>query len=220
MTLESKNIPNRWWRVKGAGLGDGELGVLRAILHGFLERGQPPAPAELRSVADAAGVGLDTALAELVRHDMLVTAAADGAILGAYPFSAVPTEHRVAILGRATVFAMCAIDALGIPYMVQRAAAITSRDAATNEPLQVQIDPVTGRAAADPPSVIVFAGSSGGEGTAAACRCPFINFFRSAEAADEYLRAHPELDGQILALDDAVAFGRRVFEDPDGLVMS
>ncbi len=218
-SLESKEIPNRWWRVKGAGLG-GELHVLRAILRGFLDHGQPPAPADLRGVADAAGLNLEAALCELVRHDMLVTDAASGAILGAYPFSGVPTAHQVAITGLATVSAMCAVDALGIPFMVKRTATITSRDAATGDPLYIQIEPSPERVAADPPGIIVFAGSTGSEGTAAACRCPFINFFRSAEAAAIYQQAHPELDGKVLSLDAAVTYGRRVFEDPDGLVIT
>src|SRR5205823_9698107 len=132
----------------------------------------------------------------------------------AYPFSSVPTAHQVAIAGLATVSAMCAIDALGIPFMVNRTVTIASRDAATDEPLAIQIEPETERVMAEPTGVVVFVGTTG-EGTAAACRCPFINFFRSAEAAIAYHEAHPELDGEVLSLDAAVTYGRRVFEDPD-----
>src|SRR5947209_1656108 len=140
MTLESKESPNRWWRVKGGDLSTGAQQVLRAILRGFLERAAPPPSADLVRVSAAAGMSLETALAELALHDMVVRDGATGTILGAYPFSAVATAHQVAIAGLGTVYAMCAVDALGIPYMLKRAATVTSRDAATDEPLRITIE--------------------------------------------------------------------------------
>lgn len=219
MTLESEEIPSCWWAVKGGERRTAALHVLRAVLRGFVERGEPPVQADLRHAAAAAGVDLDAALAELLRHDMLVADVSTGAILGAYPFSALPTAHQVTIAGLAAVSAMCAVDALGIPFMLKRPATIVSCDAAGGEPLSIRVEPLGERVVADPPGIVVFAGTSGDEGTAAACRCPFINFLRSAEAAATYHQAHPELDGRVLSLDDAVMWGRRAFENPDGLVL-
>ncbi|MHA4854887.1 organomercurial lyase [Rhodococcus sp. MSC1_016] len=41
-----------------------------------------------------------------------------GRITSAYPFSASPTLHRASIGGGSTVYAMCAVDALGISAML------------------------------------------------------------------------------------------------------
>jgi hypothetical protein len=40
-----------------------------------------------------------------------------GAVAVGYPFSRTPTRHRVQLAGTPPVWAMCAIDALGIPQM-------------------------------------------------------------------------------------------------------
>ena len=45
-------------------------------------------------------------------HGHLDVVPADAADWAAHPFSAVPTQHRVAIAGGRTVYAMCAIDVL------------------------------------------------------------------------------------------------------------
>jgi hypothetical protein len=44
----------------------------------------------------------------------------DGQIAVAYPFSATPTRHRVRIGGHVDVYAMCAIDSLGVAAMLGR----------------------------------------------------------------------------------------------------
>src|SRR5260221_11883377 len=49
-----------------------------------------------------------------------------GKILSAYPFSAAPTPHRFTLGGDQDVYAMCAIDALGMPSMLNTDAVIHS----------------------------------------------------------------------------------------------
>jgi Pyridine nucleotide-disulphide oxidoreductase/Alkylmercury lyase len=49
---------------------------------------------------------------------------------GGYPYSATPTRHRVRVDDRVEVFAMCAIDALGIAFMVGEPTRVTSTDPA------------------------------------------------------------------------------------------
>lgn len=55
----------------------------------------------------------------------------------AYPFSAVPTPHRVAIDGGPSVFSMCSVDAIGIAAMLGRAVTVHSADPVTGEPITV-----------------------------------------------------------------------------------
>ena len=99
----------------------------QVILQAFLTRGCAPRLADLRPVARASGIGLEHLLAELAVHDV-IQRTADGAIAVAYPFSGSPTAHLVQLADGPTVFAMCVIDALGLPFMARRAATIRTQD--------------------------------------------------------------------------------------------
>jgi hypothetical protein len=86
----------------------------RAILRQFLQTGTPPTACWITGTA--ANLGLDaTALADLEAADLVRTA--DGVVTVAYPFSGTPTRQRVELDGFPGVYAMCAIDALGVPAM-------------------------------------------------------------------------------------------------------
>jgi len=54
-------------------------------------------------------------------------------ITGGVPFAAGPTAHRVRIFDGPTVFANCAVDALGIAAMLDRAVDVVSLDPQTGE---------------------------------------------------------------------------------------
>ena len=91
----------------------------------FLQTGTPPAVAWITGTATA--LGLDgTALADLEAADLVRTA--DGIVTVAYPFSGTPTRQRVELDGFPAVYAMCAIDALGVPAMAGRDGKITATD--------------------------------------------------------------------------------------------
>ncbi|HEU4424203.1 MAG TPA: organomercurial lyase, partial [Pilimelia sp.] len=107
----------------------------RTILNAFAATGQPPDPASLPAPG---GHDHQVLLQELHDRDA-VRLDAYGGIRAAYPFSGTPTAHTVAIAGGSTVWAMCAIDALGIAAMLGRDVTITSRDPYTGEPVRVSI---------------------------------------------------------------------------------
>src|SRR5215469_7060999 len=89
----------------------------RAVLRRFLETGTPPTARWLRQ--DAADAGLDaSAVDELAAADAVHLV--NGVVAVAYPFSGTPTPHRVELDGLPAVYAMCAIDALGLPAMTGR----------------------------------------------------------------------------------------------------
>jgi Alkylmercury lyase len=107
--------------------------VHRTILRAFAATGHAPGPAAL---ADApAGQMLDDLLAELHDRDV-IRLDERGGIRVAYPFSGIPTAHTVAIGGGPSVYAMCAIDALGIAEMVGRNTTITSTDPVTGDQIK------------------------------------------------------------------------------------
>ncbi|MEO3779855.1 organomercurial lyase [Micromonospora sp. B11E3] len=61
-------------------------------------------------------------------------------LVAAYPFSPTPTPTpHVVALGDIEVFAMCAIDALGMPFMLGADATITSTDPHIGQPVGVTI---------------------------------------------------------------------------------
>jgi hypothetical protein len=117
----------------------------------------------------------------------------------AYPFSAAPTGHRVRIGGPqgVTVWAMCAVDALGISAMLGgRDTVIESVDAATGAPITITTR--TGRTRWQPASAVVFLSTAAGDGPSADCCCRDLNFFTDHASAEAWLAAHPHVRGDIV----------------------
>jgi hypothetical protein len=140
---------------KRAGLTAGQRAVSQAVPRAFAATGQPPAPADLQPAARQHGIDAGQALAALAAADILALDD-QGRIRMAYPFSATPTPHVVAIAGGPRVYAMCAIDALDIPPMLGTDAAITSADPVTGQPVTVTFR--GGRTRWDPRTAVVFDG--------------------------------------------------------------
>jgi alkylmercury lyase len=89
----------------------------RAVLRRFLETGSAPTRRWVRQAALEAGLDA-SAVDELAAAD--VVHLSNGVVAVAYPFSGFPTPHRVELEGLPAVYAMCAIDALGLPVMAGR----------------------------------------------------------------------------------------------------
>lgn len=170
--------------------------VQQRVLRSFAEHGRAP------KVED------ERALVKLHADDFL-RLDASGQISAAYPFSAVPTPHRVRIDGGAEVFAMCAIDALGMAAMLGRTVHITSQDPHGGEPIAVTVT-AAGQASWAPGTAVVFAGQQA-DGAAAEVCCGHVNFFASAEAAEAWAAAHPQVTGRVLDQDRALELGAAIF---------
>jgi hypothetical protein len=183
----------------------------RAVLRAFLASGRAPTLAELRPAARQVGVGLERVLAELVVHDV-IQRADDGAIQVAYPFSSVPTSHQVQFDGAPPVFAMCAIDALGLPFMVGRPATILTQDPIDATLITIAIEPISGDQSWLPATAVVLANECSQELVIKAeCACPFINAFASPETAERWRADHPELAVQVMTQEEALAEARTIF---------
>jgi hypothetical protein len=181
----------------------------RAVLRLFLQTGAPPTVGWIAGAA--AGLGLsDAAVAELAAADLVH--AADGVVSVAYPFSGTPTRQQVELDGFPAVYAMCAIDALGIPAMAGRDGRITATDPRGSAPVEVSVR--DGRWRWTPATAVVVFGCSRGCG--AGCEawevmCPNTTFHVSRDSARAYLGARGDLDGHILDQGAAVEQGRRNF---------
>jgi hypothetical protein len=147
--------------------------------------------------------------ASLVEADLLQSE--DGDRLNvAYPFAIAPTRHRVTLQSGRGYYAMCAIDALGIPYMLGERGEVEAREPEAERIVRVMVDP-GGEPAWEPEQAVVLAAS--GEGACLAeAACPHINLFVSVAAARGYLDAH-RLRGRVLSIPEATTAARWVFGD-------
>jgi hypothetical protein len=215
------------WRTRAVPLDPAEKAVHQAILRAWAASGRPPTAEQLEPVAAGTGRVAGEVLAAL--HDVdAIRLTSDGQIVVAYPFSATPTRHRVRIGspadgqadepgrvgGGVNVYAMCAIDALGISAMVDGGTRIESVDVTTGAPVTVTMPaPGTpgGRATWEPAEAVVFVGAAAGGGPSADCCCDYLNFFTSETTARAWIEAHPDIPGQILTQAEAEALGTRLF---------
>jgi len=181
----------------------------RAVLRRFLDTGTAPALDWLRQAAREFGLG-DSAVAELEAADLVH---AHGAVVTvAYPFSGAPTRQQVELDGFPAVYAMCAIDALGIPVMAGRDGRITATDPRDGAPVVVSVRAGQWRwTPAD--AVVVFACTTGCGTDCASWQvaCPHVTFHASRDSAQAYLAARGDIDGLILDQQAAIDSGRRNF---------
>lgn len=179
--------------------------VHRAVVTIFAETGRPPTRTSLARLARDQGADPERVLAEMAELDVVVFDDR-GEIRAAYPFSPAPTAIRVVWAGGPAVFAMCAIDALGVSAMLDRPVIITAAEPDTGAAITVRVDHDTARWT--PESAVVFASSSGDACCPSADRtCGHINFFTSDQAALAWAARHPELSGAALDQANALAYG-------------
>ncbi len=181
----------------------------RAVLRRFLHTGEAPTLGWVRQAAAERGLG-DCAVAGLEAADLVRVAG--GAITVAYPFSGLPTRQQVQLDGFPAVYAMCAIDALGIPAMAARDGRITATDPRDGAPVVVSVK--DGRWRWTPAGAVVVVGRQKGRDPGCGswqAMCPHTTFHASRDGARAYLAERGDIDGHILDQPAAVDSGRRNF---------
>ncbi|MCX4550278.1 organomercurial lyase [Streptomyces sp. NBC_01500] len=205
---DALDLVGRGGRGRLAPVEGGLRAVHQAVLRHFAATGSAPELAVLEPVAAAVGRRAADVLAELAREDFL-TVDRDGQIRAAYPFSAVPTPHRVVVDGGVRLWSMCAIDALGIPAMLGQDVVITSADPATGETVTVTCE--GGRTVWEPSSAVVFVGRRGSlPAPAADVCCDTLNFFAD-RTASAWAGQHPDVNGTVVDQASAERIGRTTF---------
>lgn len=196
--------------------------VHRTILRAFAETGRPPARADIDTAAIGLGLDPGECLATLAAYDIIglnehANIAGDlaGDIAYAYPFSAHPTTHRLRLPHGTQPYAMCAIDALGIPTMLDADAVITSTDPRTGEPITITVTDHGATATWQPPSCVAFVGSADDccASTLAQACCTYLNFFTCTDNATHWSAQHPHVRGVVLDQDRALRLGVELFGD-------
>ena len=191
------------------------------ILETFAKTGRSPALEDVRSRFDLESLQeVEAALADLARRGSIHRNSGDPFVTHAYPFSNEPTRHRVRLAAGPDVYAMCAIDALGMPFMLKQDAEIASACEQCGGDIELQIGNgnITHKS---PGEIVVWYGVIEEGCVVATDLCPDLNFFCSSKHLEAWTKEHPNRAGAMLTLDQALERGRQSFEklmqDPIGL---
>ena len=150
---------------------------------------------------------------EAIRHGIRALAAgdylacdADGQLQCLYPLSVTPTPHEVFVNG-ARRFAMCAIDALGMPAMLDRELEIAGHCAVCDTPIAIRVRPGV-IVARDPSPAMVVTRRDEAEPAHAAC-CPFTVFVCGPKHANRLV--HRIAETHALSLVEALTRAEEIF---------
>jgi hypothetical protein len=202
------DIAGRSGRGRLAPVERGLRAAQQAILRAMTDTGVPPGTAELDRVAAPYGRSGADVLDDLAIEDFL-TLDRGGQLRAIYPFSVPPTRHLVRLENGPQVWAMCAIDALGISAMTDRTVTIETTDPITEDPITVHVTRDGSTVA--PAGPVVFIGRREGHGSAEQTCCDVINFFASRHSAARWGAAKADVEGEMLDLHAALEVGRLIF---------
>ncbi len=177
----------------------------RMLIDAVIATGSVPPVLEAANRLDMPEDAIRSRLAVLAAADYLALDAR-GEVSCLYPFSATPTSHTVFIDGQRRA-AMCAIDALGVPAMLERELGIEGRCAVCDMPVALRVRPGA-IVAATPPTTTVVARRDEAEPAVAAC-CPFTVFACGPEHADQFVRWIT--GARVLSLTEALAHAEEIF---------
>lgn len=194
-----------------AGYGPEEDGVLRAVLAGYVERGSAPGVRWLAQRTGLRAVEVRQLVERLAARDLLVLERNTGRIRGAYPFSGRASGQRVTI-GRRTLEAMCAVDALGVGAMLGTDTVILSSCASCGREVRIATAE-NGRAVKEilPAGTFVWLGLGYDGRCAQTSLCTEIVFLCSAAHWRSWRAGRGAGDGFRLSADEALRVGRAVF---------
>jgi hypothetical protein len=196
------------WEARASQLTSPTRAFYRSMLREIAASGRMPNAEWIEKEASRSKLDPARTVERLAESDLVVLSP-EGDVVAAYPFSGHQTPHRVELSPGRAVYAMCAIDALGIPFMLNQDAQISSHDPRSGDPIRVWY--LNQETRWDPSSAVVFVGSQGDAESIAERCCQVINFFRSCASAQAYQNEAPAVSGIILTQDQAVALGKRVF---------
>jgi hypothetical protein len=185
-----------------------QLQVLhRAALRAFLDQNGTPTRRWFREQALRLSVDPDEALARLADVDLVHVDTERLSV--AYPFSGAPTRHRVQLAKGQTVWAMCAIDALGVLEMTGEDGTVTSSDPDTNTPIRAERH--QDEWMWEPQRTVVAIGLTETRGTSAELLCPQIDFHTDPGCAESHLIRSAGSAGYVLDQPTAVELADRGF---------
>jgi hypothetical protein len=196
-------------RLARAKLSREEDDTRKAILKAFATEGKAPSVHEVAHVLTRPVEPVREACRTLGAHDLIIWRDEEARIISAYPFSGPPTAHQIVMEGHKTLYAMCAIDALGIPFMLGEGARIRSVCFFCHKPVRVDVQ--DGLLQGAQPSTIVVWSSDRDGCCVAEVRCPLMNFFCDERHLHAWLGTSPDERGATLSLMEALDVGKAAF---------
>ncbi len=202
-----KNIVERMSRAQLSAQDDA---VRKAILTAFAEEGKAPSMQALAHTLNLPFTSVLQACRILAAADLIVWQDDTTRILSAYPFSGVPTAHEVLLAGHTPRYAMCALDALGIPCMLGQGSHIQSVCFFCHTPVAVDID--GDQLQRVHPSTLVVWLSAREDGCCVAeARCPLMNFFCDESHVHAWHASCPQESGTSVSAQEAFEVGKAAF---------
>ncbi|MFQ5804097.1 MAG: alkylmercury lyase family protein [Candidatus Methylomirabilales bacterium] len=199
-------------RLANAGLTPQEEEVRKAILRNFATSGTSPTAGTIRAlIPELRRQEVPGICRRLAEKDLIVWHEVTQRVQCAYPFSGLPTAHAVHFKDGQTVFALCAVDALGMPVMLRQAAYIVSRCAQCHTPVQVNVTTDALAQYRPSESVVWFPLAADVCCPVAQSRCPEINFFCSVAHGDAWWQGKDRPEGLWMTMTDAFEAGREIF---------
>jgi len=185
--------------------------IRREVLRQFPVLGGAPKEIEIAGKLGMTAQVVGEALNELAQFDLL-TLNDHGVIISAYPFSHVPTSHKVTLEDGRSVWALCAVDALGVSSMLKAPVTVTSTCFHCDAPIGITVNDAR-LIAKTPAGIYVWLSTKESCGCTARTMCPLINFFCSAAHLKEWREANRDEAGYALTLDQALKAGYLIFSD-------
>jgi Alkylmercury lyase/IclR helix-turn-helix domain len=196
-------------RLSRAGLSLQQDAVRKAILQAFADEGKAPSVQELAHALGLPRAFVLEACRTLAASDLIVWQDDTTHIVSAYPFSGSQMVHQVLLGGHTTRYAMCAIDALGIPCMLGQGARI--RSACFFCHTRVTVDIAGGLLHRASPSTLVVWLSERDGCCHAEVRCPLMNFFCEEAHLQAWHATSPQESGRSLSVLEALDVGKAAF---------
>jgi hypothetical protein len=185
--------------------------VWQTLLRLFVRDGRPPRVVEIAAESKLPWDSVTAILHELERRDLIGLKPGTDMIRFAYPWTASPSGHRVALGGHA-LWALCAIDALAAARMYRTDASINSACSYCANKIYIATA-LHGRAlrTMSPPEAVVWYDFAFAGCAAASC-CPSIVFFCSDAHLEAWLSARaPRPQGVRLSMAEALEVGGAIF---------
>jgi len=178
-----------------------EIDVLKYIFETILKTEKTPTVREMQLALKKSDDYIIHALNELEKKDILLRKEGTQEIVSIYPLSLTPTEHQIILENEKRLFAMCAVDALGMPIMFNRNARIVSRCAKCKQEITIEIK---NEEIAWVSHLNIMIWSPGRQiAPAAETCCPMVNFFCCKEHLQEWAKENPDLTGRISEIEQA-----------------
>lgn len=168
-----------------------EIEVLTQIFRAILKSGKAPTIKKLNIALRKSSPSISSVINKLEEKDLLFRRKKTKKILSIYPLSLLPTDHKVILEKSESLFAMCAVDALGIPNMFKENAKIVSKCEGCKQEIIIQIK--NGMIISKShPHILIWSPRKQESPQAKTC-CPLVNFFCSERHLKEWGVKNPDL---------------------------